>query len=88
VADTEWRVSCEPKEERRGSDGENIGGMVIYLTNGSEKEEFSRVAFARRNSKHKTSTFKSKLREEIEQATAAVETLNTILGNAPKVGLQ
>lgn len=72
-----WHVICEPKEgNATGSDRTNQGGLIIYLTNGQEKSEFQRVGYERRHTSYKTTTFKAKLREQMEAAESAATELN------------
>lgn len=86
-----WSVICEPVGENPGvvkraagavtgseSEPENIGGIVIYVTNGASKQEVSRVAWVRRASvcKNPKTSFEKQLDKEITKARAAVEALN------------
>jgi hypothetical protein len=85
-----WEVLCEPVGRNPGivdkakaavgagsaPSEDNVGGLVIYLTNGSSKQEVSRVAWIRRVSKNPDNKFEDQLATEINKAKAAAEVLN------------
>jgi hypothetical protein len=60
---------------------ENMGGMVIFVTNGSFKEEVSRVAWIRRASKNPDVDFATALQRELDKARESVKVLNDLQGN-------
>jgi hypothetical protein len=87
-----WTVTCEPVGENPGKlkkalaersggteKAENIGGIVVYLTNGSKREEFSRVAFIRRVSRNPGTKLRDQLDKEIKEAQEACDKLNELL---------
>lgn len=78
-----WRIECEPDGE---NDGVNECGMVVYLTNGSERKEVGAAGFIRRNAKNPDMTIDEafaelirtakralKLQAELDEVTADVE---------------
>lgn len=86
-----WSVICEPVGKNPGvvkraadavtgaeSEPENIGGIVIYVTNGSTKTEVSRVAWVRRAAvcKNPKTSFEKQLDKELTKARTAVTMLN------------
>jgi hypothetical protein len=92
-----WRVVCEPEGNNpgilgkakaaasmavSGDEPENMGGMVIYLTNGTSKEEVSRVGWIRRATKNPKTSFEKQLSKEVEKATASADTLNNLAKTA------
>lgn len=91
-----WKIVTEPKGKNPGvlkkaageagvlgnDTADNIGGIIIYLVGeDGVKEELSRVAFVRRNSKNPDTPFKDQLRIEVEKAHAACEELNGLFEN-------
>jgi hypothetical protein len=88
VAST-WRVVAEPEGNNPGlldkakaalSNQEgNTGGMIIYVTNGTLKEEVSRVGFVRRNTKNPKTSFENQLRKELDKARTAATSINDLL---------
>jgi hypothetical protein len=85
-----WTIICKP-EGRNGAaapealaaaepgeavQGENQGGMVIYLADGSSRHEVSRVGFVRRNSKNPKVKFEDQLDKELAKAYKSAEMLN------------
>lgn len=74
-----WRNS-EGSDET-AEQGANMGGMIVLLTNGSARQEVSRVAFIRRNSKHPEVSFQAQLDAEISKAKAAADTMNGLVSD-------
>lgn len=75
-----WFIEVAPKAgNETGTDERNEGGMVIYLApNDTEtRQEFSRVAFVRRNSSNPDASFERQLSVEISKARAARDLLNS-----------
>lgn len=81
-----WSITVEQEGKNPGpidkmkalttSNAGNMGGLVIYLTDGTTKEEFTRVAYVRRVSNNPTVKFQDQLAEELEKAKIAAEALN------------
>lgn len=95
MASGKWQVVMEPHGNNPGfikraaaeagitdANPENTGGIIIYIQNGTEKHEVSRVAFVRRASKNPDMSFKKQLRHEKEKADAAVAALNELFDGA------
>lgn len=57
---------------------DNVGGIIVLLTNGSAEQEVSRVAWVRRASENPEVTFKDQLDREIQKANEAAATLNEV----------
>ena len=75
----EWTPICRVHTERDPESGENLGGIVVYLTDGESEAEFSRVAFARRNSTHPDVSFVTQMETEWARAAEAADVLNDVL---------
>lgn len=88
----EWKVVCEPHGENPGMldkakdavgitpSPENIGGVIIYVTDGAgRKEEVSRVAWIRRASVNPKTGFAKQLQTEVTKAKEATDILNGLL---------
>lgn len=83
---SEWTVVAEPVGENPGRvkkaaaeagvGNGNVGGMVIYLIRGGSKQEVSRVAWVRRNSKNPKTSFEKQFAAELDKARGAAATLN------------
>lgn len=86
-----WSVTAEPEGKNPGvldkaksavgigtdpNDGSNVGGMIIFIVNGATKQEVSRVAWIRRNSKNPSTSFEKQLQAELDKARASVKILN------------
>ena len=73
-----WKVVLEPRDENPDEEtgGQNVGGIVIFLDDGSDKREVSRVAYVRRNSKNPRVSFKKQLAAEVEKAQISADQLN------------
>lgn len=72
----QWTVVITP--EGKNDDGRNDGSMIVWLRpRYGDKQEFSRVAFVRRNSTHPYATFTDQMRVETTRAKQAVAVLNT-----------
>lgn len=84
-----WTITTEPVGKNPGvfekvvketgvarQTPENMGGVVIYLVNGSTKQEVSRVAYIRRASKNPKVKFKDQLNTELDKAREALGVLN------------
>lgn len=85
-----WTVVTEPKGENPGlvtkalaragapPKGENISGLVIYLSNGSVKQEVSRVAYIRRpeTCRNPNVPYADQLRIELAKARETCNVLN------------
>lgn len=64
-----WIVICDPEGKNPGTlakakskvTGQNQGGMIVRITNGSNTEEVGRVGFIRSNSSNKRVSFKAML---------------------------
>lgn len=69
-------VRWEERERRRAS---SVGGMVIYVTDGSVKHEVSRVGFNREFSANPNRSFQETLNEELEKAREAARIINETL---------
>lgn len=88
----EWYVVCDPVSrngEREAPEGEsgkseerNDGGLSVVLTDGTNKREVSRVAFVRRRSSNRKTSFKRQLQTEIRKAEEAAEEINAGLRRA------
>lgn len=81
---SEWQLKIEPEGDHGESNpGINQGGMVIYLVSPSgAQEEFSRVAFVRRNSKNPKTSWKNQWQREKARALEALKVLNESTANA------
>jgi hypothetical protein len=89
-----WEIVVEPQGNNPGfldqakaklekqEDVENTGGMIIYLSNGQQKQELSRVAYIRRNSKNPEVKFQDQLAQEVTKAREAVKVLNEVAGQS------
>jgi hypothetical protein len=80
---TGWSVICRPVAENPDGKsrvaGRNLSGLKVLLVNPDVDEfEVCRVAFVRRNSKHKKVPFEEQLQIELEKAWDAAETLNAL----------
>lgn len=80
-----YRLVARPEGkhgEPGSSEAKNEGGMAIYLVPTAatdverQKQEVSRVAFIRRNSKNPSVTLEAKLDEEMLKARVALKILN------------
>lgn len=81
----DWKIVVKPEGKNPGgADDTNEGGMVLYLHDGSahQRQEVSRVAFARRHSRNPDVPFKNQLDVEMEKARTAVGVLNEQLAGA------
>lgn len=78
MSNTKWDIDIVPEGDHGESNpGVNQGGLVIYLVSPSgAKEEFSRVAFVRRNSKNTKTSFKNQWQREKARAMEALKVLN------------
>lgn len=56
--------------------GRNECGVVIYLTDGRDEVEHSRVLFVRRHAVNRSATFKSTFREQLAAAAEAADEMN------------
>lgn len=65
------------------ADKANVGGVIIYLTNGRIKEEVTRVGFIRKESANPKDGFKKKLDEMVQVAREAADTLNGLNPDGP-----
>jgi len=63
-------------DEKKTKD--NVGGVVVYLVRGVQKEEVARVGFIRKTSENPTASFEDKLDEVIETAKRTADTLNKL----------
>lgn len=72
---SQWIVSCEPVIV----DDEPLG-IVLFLTNGEQKQEATRVRFARMKSKNKTARARNQLRDEWRKVEHAAMLLNVYNG--------
>lgn len=75
-----WDVVMEPVGEN-GRDKKNTSGIGIFLTVNGTKHEVCRVAFVRRYAEAKPNRvkpFKRQLKEELEKAYTAKDTMNTL----------
>lgn len=76
-----WSVIVRPVEAN--SEGEeNMGGLVIYLADGTDdgqEYEVTRVAYARRASRNPDVSFEDQLRIEIGKAEEAAASMNELL---------
>ena len=77
---TSWQLVIEPKGDN--DNGVNKGGMVIYLQNGSVKEEIGRVAFERTNSLYPDVSFEDQLDIEVSKATKSITILHDLAEGA------
>lgn len=85
-----WSVLCEPKGDNPAgpAPGKNLGGLVIYLTDGTVRQEVSRVLFVRRNataSANRIKKFKQQLRDQLAVANASAKTVNDLIDKAQKL---
>lgn len=92
-----WDVVCEPVGENPGlidkakaalggdQPTENTGGIVVYVTSGSTKQEVGRVAYMRRVSVNPKTTFDKALQDVVEKARTACKMLNGDLSGDGKL---
>ena len=80
-----WKVIAEPIEanppepnKAKGEEDKNLSGLVIYLTNGSQKREVSRVAYVRRFSANPKDSFQKRLQKELDKANSSVQVMNEL----------
>jgi hypothetical protein len=61
---------------------ENIGGMIISVSDGTSMQEVSRVAYIRRPTacRNPNTTYRAQLEIELDKARATCEKLNALLG--------
>jgi hypothetical protein len=80
-----WRIMWRPEGkngEVGSAEAKNGGGLAIYLVPVDRsnvdlgKQEVSRVAFVRRNSKNPSVSLEAKLAEEVNKARVALKILN------------
>ena len=71
-----WKIDMEP--EGKNEDNRNEGAMIVYLTDGSKREEHSAVAFARRHSRNPDLTFDEALERQAKQARAVARAKNEL----------
>lgn len=71
-----WNVKVEPEPENPSGDGKNEGGLVVYVTDGYERHEVSRVLFVRKHSPNKRVPFSKQLRQVRATAADAARALN------------
>ena len=57
---------------------DNVGGIIVLITNGTTTQEVSRVAWVRRASENPEVPFKEQLDREIQKANEAAATLNEV----------
>lgn len=91
-----WKVIFEPQGKNPGRltklagritgvaddpDGQNVGGIVVLVTNGSTRQEVSRVAYVRSNSKNPDTSFNEQLSRETQKARDACDLLNGTLAS-------
>lgn len=73
-----WSITAEPEgKNTSGADELNEGGLILYLSSNGSRQEVSRVAFVRRNSRNPSVSFDKQLAAEIEKARAARDLLNS-----------
>jgi hypothetical protein len=72
----QWKVKTRPEPENPTPAGKNESGIVVYLDNGKQKVEVSRVLFVRRNAMNKSVGFKRQLLKEMDKAFEAADVLN------------
>lgn len=70
----EWTVICLPV-----SDANKQSGIAVVLTDGDERHEVSRVAFARRDSEDPACPFEDKLLAEVAKGDSAADTMNDLI---------
>lgn len=75
-----WEISCRP--EGKNQDGENKGGIVVYLVNGTAREEVGRVAFDRSESESPGRPFAEVLDEYLANAKKGAEAVNTMVASS------
>lgn len=82
-----WKVVLEPRDENPSEEtgGQNVGGIVIFLDDGNDKHEVSRVAYVRRNSKNSRVSFKKQLAMEVEKAQISAEELNRSVSERERI---
>jgi len=80
-----WKVIAEPiggnppePMKEKGAEDKNLSGLVIYLTNGEEKREVSRVAYVRRFSSNPKDSFQKRLQKELDKANSSVQVMNEL----------
>jgi hypothetical protein len=56
-----WKIDVEP--EGKNEDNRNEGAAIVFLTDGTQREEIGAVAFARRHAAHPDKTFDDALDE-------------------------
>lgn len=93
-----WKVIAEPQGKNPGiikkaavacgvEKAENTGGVIVYVTNGDNKQEVSRVAYIRRPDvcKNPNVTYQDQLDIEITRARDTCTKLNELLGEPDEV---
>ena len=80
-----WKVIAEPVDgnppepnKEKGAEDKNLSGLIIYLTNGSDKREVSRVAYVRRFSSNPKDSFQKRLQRELDKANTTVTVINEL----------
>lgn len=82
----EWIVACKPTmDSNYKTGGKNTGGLVVYLTDGEDWREVTRVAYARQDSRNPEIPFEDQLQEELEKAGEACDVLNETLDELARV---
>lgn len=89
-----WKVVAEPQGNNPSvvqkvkaavgvTEPENTGGMVIFITDGTTKQEVSRVAWIRREAvcKNPKNSLDKQLRLEVGRAQDAATMLNELVGD-------
>lgn len=71
-----WIIDIEP--EGKNEDNCNEGAMIVYLTDGSKREEHSAVAFARHNSNSPDLSFDEALDRQMRKARAVARAKNEL----------
>lgn len=72
-----WKIVAEPKAANEND--QNKGGIIVYMVNGHVRQEVSRVAFIRRESKNPDIAFADQLRTEVAKAKTAIAMVNGLL---------
>jgi hypothetical protein len=72
----QWEVKTRPEPENPSPEGRNESGIIVFLDNGAQQVEVSRVLFVRRNAMNKSVGFKRQLLKEMDKAFEAKDVLN------------
>jgi hypothetical protein len=91
MSEGKWKVVIEPEGKNpglvdkakaaAGLGSEQVGGMVIYVTDGGNvKNEVAAVGYIRKHTANPCVSFVKQLEAEVEKAQQACDKLNELLG--------